>query len=245
MIDIMSYQYPPPPQNGAATDMSSSGYLPGYHAPSQPSSGLDPSSDADSRVLPRERSDSLSKSMKLKRSISTPVAGPLQSHLQAAQSPAPQQSTASGQDPPGERRRNKLGYHRTSVACGKYLHGLFFPPDGNSVSRSDLDAKASRRTLPSPKDQMCPIAKRCSGALYKLYPPQKGMQFLPCRPTATYGCKTEVGIAVFRGAQDRLRLFVARDADGNPIRHAWAANILSDDDPGNSEHAATDETTWQ
>lgn len=103
MTDIMSYQYPPPPPNGADMDMPSSGYLPSYlHA----SSGLDP----DSSIHSRERSNSL----KLTRSISTPVGGPV------PQPPTPQQAAlAASQDAAAERRRNKLGYHRTSVACGK------------------------------------------------------------------------------------------------------------------------------
>ncbi|KAK4239718.1 hypothetical protein C8A03DRAFT_42717 [Achaetomium macrosporum] len=110
MTDIMSYQYPPPPPNGADMDMPSTGYLPSYPVPPHASSAMDPGSS----IPPRERSDSL----KLKRSISTPVVGPSQSQGQTAQPNGPQQSVAPGHDPSGERRRNKLGYHRTSVACG-------------------------------------------------------------------------------------------------------------------------------
>ncbi|KAK4252281.1 hypothetical protein C7999DRAFT_10195 [Corynascus novoguineensis] len=94
----MSYQYPPPPQNGDM-EMPASGYLPSYPVAAHVSSGL----DADASLASRERSD-------LNRSISTPGVGPSQTH--------PQQQGAAGQDPSGERRRNKLGYHRTSVACG-------------------------------------------------------------------------------------------------------------------------------
>ncbi|SPQ18722.1 3cd8da19-27c3-4cd8-a58a-cebf11dd32a6 [Thermothielavioides terrestris] len=105
----MSYQYPPPPPNGADMDMSSSGYLPGYSVPPHAPLGMDP----DTGIPSRERSDSL----KLTRSISTPVVGQSQSQGQASQPSTPQQSIAPGQDPSGEKRRNKLGYHRTSVAC--------------------------------------------------------------------------------------------------------------------------------
>ncbi|GAB1310955.1 Halotolerance protein 9 [Madurella fahalii] len=112
MTDVMSYQYPPPPHNGADMDLPPSGYLPSYSVPSHASSGMDPS------IPSRERSDSFSKSIKLKRSMPTPVVGPPQPQAQAPQPPPPQQSAAPGQDPAGERRRNKLGYHRTSVACG-------------------------------------------------------------------------------------------------------------------------------
>ncbi|KAK4145468.1 uncharacterized protein C8A04DRAFT_35743 [Dichotomopilus funicola] len=100
MTDIMSYQYPPPP-NGADLDMPSAGYLPNYTVASHSSSGMDP--DA------RDRAE-------LRRPISTSVVGPSQVHPQQ-QSPS-QQSGPAGQDASAERRRNKLGYHRTSVACG-------------------------------------------------------------------------------------------------------------------------------
>lgn len=125
MTDIMSYQYPPPPsQNGADMDMPPSGYLPNYSVPPQSSSGMDMRSGPDSGIPPRDRSDSFSKSLKLKRSISTPAVGAPQPQPPAQQlPPTPQQSTAPGQDPLGlaaEKRRNKLGYHRTSVACGKF-----------------------------------------------------------------------------------------------------------------------------
>ncbi|KAK4128578.1 hypothetical protein N657DRAFT_30212 [Parathielavia appendiculata] len=103
MTDIMSYQYPPPPLNGADMDIPQSGYLPGYSA----SSDLDP----DSSIPSRER-------LELKRSISTPMVGPSQSQGLPPQPSTPQQSSATGQDSAAERRRNKLGYHRTSVACG-------------------------------------------------------------------------------------------------------------------------------
>ncbi|EAQ92705.1 hypothetical protein CHGG_00940 [Chaetomium globosum CBS 148.51] len=97
----MAYQYPPPPPNGADMDMAPSGYLPSYSVAPHASSGMDPDSS-----IPRERSE-------LRRSISTPVVGPPQGHPQQS----PQQAGASGQDAAAERRRNKLGYHRTSVAC--------------------------------------------------------------------------------------------------------------------------------
>ncbi|KAK0729200.1 hypothetical protein B0T21DRAFT_413291 [Apiosordaria backusii] len=113
----MSYSYPPPPQNGAEMDTPPSGYYPNYSVSPHTSSGMDVRSGPDSSVPSRERSDS----MKIKRSLSTPVVGPSPSQAPAPQPPASQQSTAQGQDPlglAGEKRRNKLGYHRTSVACG-------------------------------------------------------------------------------------------------------------------------------
>ena len=116
MTDVMSYQYPPPPPNGTEMDMPPSGYMSGYSVPSH--------TDPDSSIPSRERSDSFSKSMKLKRSLSTPVVGPPQGQSQVPQPPTPQSSGASGLDAAAERRRNKLGYHRTSVACGKCPPGI-------------------------------------------------------------------------------------------------------------------------
>ena len=124
MTDIMSYQYPPPPpQNGAEMELPSSGYMPSYSVPPQTSSGMDIRPSPDSGVHHRERSDSFSKSMKLKRSISTPIVGPPLPQAPTQQPPTPQQSTTPDNSVlglSGEKRRNKLGYHRTSVACGKF-----------------------------------------------------------------------------------------------------------------------------
>ncbi|KAK3394733.1 hypothetical protein B0H63DRAFT_56213 [Podospora didyma] len=113
MTDVRSYQYPPPPpsQNGADMDIPPSGY---YSA--QAPSGMDVRSGPDSGIPTRERSDSFSKSMKLKRSLSTPTVGPPPPHGPQQPPLTPQQQAA--EDLAGEKRRNKLGYHRTSVACG-------------------------------------------------------------------------------------------------------------------------------
>lgn len=120
MTDIMSYQYPPPP-NGADMDLPPSGYLPSYSVSQQGPSGMEMRTSPESGMSSKDRSDSFSKSMDLKRSISNP-AGSLQSQSQSQQSQTPQQSTTPEQNAlalAGEKRRNKLGYHRTSVACGK------------------------------------------------------------------------------------------------------------------------------
>ena len=122
MTDIMSYQYPPPPSHSGA-DMDGlppSGY---YAVTPQSSSGIDMRSGHDSSHGPRDRSDSFSKSLKLKRSLSTPTAGPPLPQPSAQHTPT-SQSTQATQDAlalAAEKRRNKLGYHRTSVACGKFF----------------------------------------------------------------------------------------------------------------------------
>lgn len=110
MTSIMSYQYPPPPPpNGAEMDMPHSGYMPNYSVPPPPSSTIDIRHPPDTTGSLKDRKDSYSQaSMKLKRSLSTPNVRP-----QGASTDHPPLGLA------GEKRRNKLGYHRTSVACGK------------------------------------------------------------------------------------------------------------------------------
>ncbi|KAK6865655.1 hypothetical protein PG995_002183 [Apiospora arundinis] len=67
----MSYQYPPPPQDGAEMDLPHTGYMSSYATPS--ASSMEGAND------------------------------PENGHMALSSS---------------EKRRNKLGYHRTSVACG-------------------------------------------------------------------------------------------------------------------------------
>lgn len=122
MTDVMSYQYPPPPpQNGADMDIQPSGYMPNYSAHHQPPSALDMRPNPDSDHSMKERRESFSNSIKLKRSISSPSVRPQQTQTQQSQLP-PSQNSAAEQNAlnlaAAEKRRNKLGYHRTSVACG-------------------------------------------------------------------------------------------------------------------------------
>jgi len=115
MTDIMSYQYPPPPPpNGADMGLPPSGYLPEYSS-IHPPSGMDmrPGEDAGAD---KDRHDPLSKAMKLKRSLSTPSVRPQQAPAPPQQNPPPEHPSLGMSA--AEKRRNKLGYHRTSVACG-------------------------------------------------------------------------------------------------------------------------------
>lgn len=61
-------------------------------------------------MSPARRRDSFSKEYKLKRSVSTPNVRP--------QGTNEVDHGAAGI--PKEKRRNKLGYHRTPIACGKW-----------------------------------------------------------------------------------------------------------------------------
>lgn len=103
----MSYQYPPP-SSGLE---NSSNLISEYHNPAL--EHIRPQSPA--RIKPespiiKSRAGAGAKSAKVKKSMSTPnVRG------QAAADAA---ALASA-----EKRRNKLGYHRTSVACGMFRSG--------------------------------------------------------------------------------------------------------------------------
>ena len=101
----MSYQYPLPTPG---LD-SSSGMIPSFHHPTLDHSQTPPppQSDIDSPNLKNRVGPPGTKAAKVKRSMSTPnVRG------QASADAAALALSA-------EKRRNKLGYHRTSVACGE------------------------------------------------------------------------------------------------------------------------------
>jgi hypothetical protein len=79
--------------------------------------------------------------------------------------------TASELSPPGgDKRRNKLGYHRTSVACGKHHHGEHW------ADKPLLTWLC--RTLSQEKDQMPSRKRRSHWTLRKLHPAEEGMQLL-------------------------------------------------------------------
>ena len=106
-VPNMAYQYP----MAASGLESSSNMIPSYHhlpvEHTQPNASIDgtPSSPG----LKNRAAPTVSKAAKIKRSMSTPnVRG---------QSSADAAALALS----AEKRRNKLGYHRTSVACGKAL----------------------------------------------------------------------------------------------------------------------------
>ena len=104
-LPIMAYQYP----MGSSGLESSSNMIPSYHH--LPEEHTQPNSPADAKQsspsLKNRGSAAASKSAKIKRSMSTPnVRG------QASADAAALALSA-------EKRRNKLGYHRTSVACGE------------------------------------------------------------------------------------------------------------------------------
>ncbi|XXG98333.1 Cell surface superoxide dismutase [Cu-Zn] 4 [Hypoxylon texense] len=95
----MSYQYPPPrddPERGA----SQASYMGSHLTPIT-------STPEGTQMSPARRRDSFSKEFKLKRSVSTPNVRP--------QGTNEVDQGSSGV--PKEKRRNKLGYHRTPIAC--------------------------------------------------------------------------------------------------------------------------------
>jgi hypothetical protein len=106
MTSIMSYQYPLPPApdvDVAPSNMISTYQLPAIAPPIQ--------TQPLNKAAPVRRGPSgPSKTGKMKRSASSPnVRG-------QARADPPESAFISLAD---EKRRNKLGYHRTSVACGQ------------------------------------------------------------------------------------------------------------------------------
>jgi hypothetical protein len=106
----MAYQYPLP---STGID-SASGMIPSYHhLPGELSQPNSPAlTKPSSPAIKNRGAAGATKSAKIKRSMSTPnVRG------QATADAAALALSA-------EKRRNKLGYHRTSVACGEQLFVL-------------------------------------------------------------------------------------------------------------------------
>jgi hypothetical protein len=110
----MSREYPAPPShNGADMSVPTPDYYSVHHHQQQQAS----------RVDHRERRDSYQDSSQLKHYTSSPsvqaheaYGQPLQEiSVENAESDQSELSLAAA-----EKRRNKLGYHRTSVACGTY-----------------------------------------------------------------------------------------------------------------------------
>lgn len=120
MTDIMSYRYPPlpPPQDDDDMGSPPAGYIPSYRGHHQLPSGIDMRLSIDSGHSTTERRDSYADSTTLRRSISTSGMRSPQTQALQSQDPAAEQNALSLAA--AEKRRNKLGYHRTSVACGKY-----------------------------------------------------------------------------------------------------------------------------
>lgn len=99
----MQYQFPV----GATGLGLPSNILPGYHPLDHTQSPSPALSKTTSPTLKNKTAAGLNKSAKIRKSMSTPnVRG------QASADAAALALSA-------EKRRNKLGYHRTSVACGK------------------------------------------------------------------------------------------------------------------------------
>ena len=109
VTSFMAYQYPLPPLGIDPVN----GMIPSYHhhLPGEISQPTSPALTKPSSPAMNKRGVAgTTKSAKIKRSMSTPnVRG------QASADAAALALSA-------EKRRNKLGYHRTSVACGKQLY---------------------------------------------------------------------------------------------------------------------------
>lgn len=100
-LTAMSYRYPPPAPEGHG-DMPQPAYHHGYGIPIPP---LPSMARHHVPIVPTKADES---NPSLRRSYSMPDTGPGQ---------YPEQGQAHATL--GEKKRNKLGYHRTSIACSK------------------------------------------------------------------------------------------------------------------------------
>ncbi|KAH9891396.1 hypothetical protein F4778DRAFT_784987 [Xylariomycetidae sp. FL2044] len=177
----MPYQYPPPLHSGAGMGMPQSNYMPSYPTPT--TAGM----EGTSMPLALRR-ESLSKRSKLKRSFSTPNVRP------QGMNDADQGSPGF----PGEKKRNKLGYHRTTIACGKSCT----PFTRSTARRLRADTKDGRqvhcrkrkiRCMPQPGDFRCVacirLKKDCSFKPVEQQPPAVQGQKLVSR--SSMGLKLE------------------------------------------------------
>jgi hypothetical protein len=148
-VHTMAYQYPmgTPGLDSSSNMIPSYHHLPGEHT--QPNSPSDATPSSPS--LKNRGSSTGTKSAKIKRSMSTPnVRG---------QSSADAAALALS----AEKRRNKLGYHRTSVACGETCLILYCQSDFSWQTDPNLGHCRRRkiRCIPAPAD----LQNRCSNCI--------------------------------------------------------------------------------
>ena len=152
----MSYQYIAPPPHDPAMD-----YNPGFRIVPQDSSAP----EGDGRDSEGSYDDSPGTG--LRRSFSTPNATQMQHHGASGQ------QAAAGAS--GEKKRNKLGYHRTSIACSESPSQRIRALISGAVADS-----SSGRSLSPAKNSMYRLPRR-SEPMRELHSIEKGMQFLSCR----------------------------------------------------------------
>lgn len=109
----------------------------------------------------------------LKRATSTPLIRTLAFGEEGRRSPAAK-----------DQRRNKLGYHRTSVACGRCRSRLSTPTFSGKVRYNQ--SSFQHRTLSAKKDQVSPSPGRPSRKVFKLHTTQERMQLLPGGANASF-----------------------------------------------------------
>ena len=75
-----------------------------------------------------------------------------------------------------DKKRNKLGYHRTSVACGQFF---FSGPEGHRCPLVNLGCLSFHSALSATKDTMFGGGGRRSRSMWELYSTEKGVSVLP------------------------------------------------------------------
>ncbi|KAE8447449.1 hypothetical protein EG329_010722 [Mollisiaceae sp. DMI_Dod_QoI] len=233
----MSYQYP---LSAPGLD-SSSNMIPSFHHPSS----LDhaptpppPQTKLDSPSLKTRVNPAGSKAAKVKRSMSTPnVRG------QATADAAALALSA-------EKRRNKLGYHRTSVACGHCRRRKIrcIPAPGDAQSRCSNCIRLKKECNFYPVDQAPPPDPRRRGSKTQSGPertsesssPSTGSGQLPeMQPTLPYPPLNMPPI------QD-LVVTSSRNFEYNTAPHHGATNWMAPDaSPGAKPQTEVPQPYWR
>lgn len=103
----------------------------------------------------------------LRRTASTPQLGKISPHDLSILSPT-------------DKRRNKLGYHRTSIACSKRTITRFYT--------ATYLTEFCVRSLSEAQDSMPnPCSRRPSRTMHELHQIKKGLHLLRCRPGDCFG----------------------------------------------------------
>ncbi|KDN62247.1 hypothetical protein CSUB01_02476 [Colletotrichum sublineola] len=223
----MSYQYPQPlPYSGTGMGVSHPGYAPNYDAPAPMPLPMDPRNQEQSL---KERKESFSQaSSKLRRSMSTPNVRP----RQTSTSDANQSGLAS------DKKRNKLGYHRTSVACDQ-------PPlPQATATRPKASSRASSgpNTASASSSPAIPAMQSLDVSQHQQYrpgvmQPATGMPPPPKQPSVIENLGTEATMSsgVVAGSSSRAFGFTNQSV-------AWMSPELS---PSSTTQPKEHNETWR
>jgi hypothetical protein len=127
--------------------------------------------------------------------------------------------------PTSNKARNKLGYHRTSVACGE--------PDLDCTCFGHWKLTGYRRALSAKKDSMSSCFRRSPRTLLKLHSVEERVQLLPSRTQSRcarlrysrrqrHGTRTATNASNFLATASFIR--ISRQNGRLPCAFSWSCN---------------------